>query len=203
MVWLWIACIGDKAESRESSVDTAPDAHCASTFGTALTDAFGRVDGTVVAIVEPGNTRCAKPNNDHVIVQVEMEGAVYRMVVNVLSSGEDSRIQLLQTEAPLPAPAFAEGWHTGLSLDYPSDLGISSNQSGWESLEMDAAAAQITELVVVGEPIAVYASSSGGSYADSTHLIHYNGGGHDGALVLRPTADSSSWLLFRFADQEF
>jgi hypothetical protein len=203
MLWLWLACTTSKIDSEDSPVDSAKDANCASTFGDALTDAFGRVDGTVVAIVEPGNSRCAKPNSDHVIVQVELDGAVYRMVVNVLSSGEDSRIQLLQTEAPLPAPAFSEGWHTGLSLDYPTDLGISSTDSGWESLEMEAAAARISDSIVIGAPIAVYASSSGGSYADSTHLIHRNGDGRDGALVLSPTATSSTWLLFRFADQDF
>ncbi len=203
MWWIWIACTAGKVESEDSPVDSAQDANCASTFGDVLTDAFGRVDGTVVAIVAPGNTRCAKPNSDHVIVQVELDHAVYRMVVNVLSSGEDSRIQVLQTESPLPAPAFAEGWHTGLSLDYPTDLGISSTDSAWESLEMEAAAARISDAIVVGDPIAVYATSSGGSYADSTNLIHRNGDGRDGALVLNPTAASSTWLLFRFADQEF
>ena len=31
--------------------------------------------------------------------------------------------------APLPAPAFAPGWHPGLSLDYPRDFGAHSGDA--------------------------------------------------------------------------
>src|SRR5262249_23663455 len=61
-------------------------APCASTFGSALTDAFGRLDGTVVAVVPPNDQACAQPNMTHLVLQVEMEGAVYRMVLDVLSN---------------------------------------------------------------------------------------------------------------------
>ena len=78
---------GPDAALDAPSLDAGKDAACASSFGDALTAAFGRVDGTVVAVVAPGTERCAMPNRDHVIVQVEFGGAVYRMVVNVLSNG--------------------------------------------------------------------------------------------------------------------
>jgi hypothetical protein len=186
----------------DASLDAGKDAMCASTFGSALTDDFGRVDGTVVAVVAPGTERCAMPNRDHVIVQVDFGGAVYRMVVNVLSSGADPDIRVRAVNAPLPAPAFAAGWHPGLALDYPRDLGVHSG-AGWDALDLTEATAWAAAPIDVGAPIAVYATSSGGTFAHSAHLIHRNGGGEDGAIVIDPTGASPRWLLFSFADQTF
>lgn len=56
---------------------------CASTFGNELTASFGRLDGTVLAIVAPDNQTCAQPNSTHVTVQVTMHGAAYRLVTNI------------------------------------------------------------------------------------------------------------------------
>lgn len=194
---------GPDARPIDASPDAAgKDAMCASTFGNTLTAAFGRVDGTVVAVVEPGNTRCALPNSDHVVVQVELGGAVYRMVVNVLSTGADTNIRMRTVTAPLPAPAFAPGWHPGLSLDYPRDFSVHSG-AGWDALSLVDATARVEEPIEVGAPIAVYASSSGGTNSASTHLIHRNGNNHDGALVIDPTGPAPRWLLFSFADQTF
>ena len=136
------------------------------------------------------------------VVQVELGGAVYRMVVNVLSTGADHDIRVREVTAPLPAPAFAAGWHPGLSLDYPRDVGVHSG-AGWDALSLPDAAAWIAAPIEVGAPIAVYASSSGGTFAASTHLIHRTGGNHDGALVIDPTGAAPRWLLFSFADQTF
>lgn len=185
-----------------TDVDAGKDALCASTFGDALTDAFGRVDGTVVAVVAPGTEHCALPNRDHVVVQVELSGAVYRMVINVLSNGADPAIRVRSLTAPLPAPAFAPGWHPGLALDYATDLAVHSG-AGWDALSLTEATARVSDPIQIGAPIAVYATSSGGSYAHSAHLVHRNGGAHDGALVLDPTGPSPQWLLFAFADQTF
>jgi hypothetical protein len=109
------------------------------------------------------------------------------MVVNVLSNGADPDIRVRGLTAPLPAPAFAPGWHPGLTLDYPRDLGVHSG-AGWDALSLTAATARIADPIQVGAPIAVYASSSGGTYSHSTHLVHRNGGDADGALVIDPPA---------------
>jgi hypothetical protein len=185
-----------------TEVDAGKDAMCATMFGDALTDAFGRVDGTVVAVVAPGTERCAMPNRDHVIVQVALDGAVYRMVVNVLSNGADPDIRVRTTTAPLPAPAFAPGWHPGLALDYPRDLTIHSG-AGWDALSIADATTTISDPIQVGASISVYATSTGGSYAHSAHLVHRNGADHDGAIVVDPTGAAPQWLLFSFADQTF
>ncbi|MBL8935062.1 MAG: hypothetical protein JNM69_10945 [Archangium sp.] len=177
-------------------------ANCASQFGTVLTNAFGRVDGTVVAVVPPGEPTCAVVNGDHVVVQVNFDGGVHRMVVNIESSFGDPRIRMRQVTAPLPPPAFEAGWHPGLRLDYPSQLNVHSD-GGWEALTLQEAATRVYDLVEVGAPISVYATSTGGSYASSAHKVHRNGNGADGALVLNPTSASPTWVLFHFANQSF
>lgn len=217
LIWL-AACDGATAPPGDTIDATAPDAlaedaalvtdggkdaACAATFGNALTNAFGRVDGTVLAIVEPGNTRCALPNSDHVIVQVTMNGAAYRMVVNVESSGTDPNIRIQSLDAPLPQPAFAEGWHPALTLDYATGLGVHSSDAAWQSHPLAAASARISDAITVGQPISIYATSSGGTRADSAHLIHRNGSSHDGAIVVDPTGPTPHWLLFSFANQTF
>jgi len=127
----------------------------------------------VIAIVEPGNTRCVAPNSDHVIVQVELGGAVYRMVVNVQSDGNDPEIRVREVDAALPAPAFAEGWHPGLSLDYATDLDAHSTDA-WESQPLAEASAWVADAITIGAPI-----------------------------VLDPTSIAPRWLLFRCSDQTF
>jgi hypothetical protein len=183
--------------------DAGKDAACASTFGSALTNAFGRLDGTVTAIVPPGDPRCAQPNSTHLVLQVSMNGDVYRMVVNVEPDAGTSMIRVRELDAPLPAPAFAEGWHTGIALDYPSSLGVHSTDAGWQALSLDDATALVTGAIAIGAPVSVYATSSGGTKADSAHLVHREGANQDGAIVLGPSDASSHWLLFAFSDQVF
>lgn len=177
-------------------------AGCASVFGASLTNAFGRVDGTVVAVVPPGDPGCALPNSDHVVVQVAFDGGVHRMVVNVKSDFGDPHISMRTLRAPLPSPAFAEGWHPGLSLDYVNTLGVHSD-GGWDSLSLDEASQRVMDRIDLGTPISVYATSSGGAYAGSAHKVHRNGSNNDGAIVIDPTSATPTWLLFRFANQSF
>ena len=91
---LLVAC--RQVEPAQPGPDAAPpdattdkSAACASTFGQSLTNAFGRLDGTILAVVFPGNQTCAAPNSTHVVLQVTMGGAAYRMVVNVMSTSPD------------------------------------------------------------------------------------------------------------------
>jgi hypothetical protein len=167
---------------------------CAATFGSELTAAFGRLDGTILAVVTPADTQCAMPNNDHAVLQVVMRGAAYRMVINVQSAfGPDYRVRFATLEAALPAPAWSEGWHSDVSLDYPSTLGV--HPASFTPYEMPALIARIVDEIAIGEPVSVYAHSA--------HKIHRNGGSADGAIVLRPTSGSPRFLLFHFADQTF
>lgn len=177
-------------------VDKAKD--CADTFGDALTDAFGRVDGTVLAVVKPTDTQCAMPNDDHVVVQVVMSGQVYRMVVNVQSSFGDPNVRYLETSHVLPAPAWAEGWHTGISIDYATDLGVEAE--AFTPFDLPTLSDVIADVIPLGAKISVYAHSSGGA---SAHKVHRNSGAEDGLIVLDPEGAAPKMLLFRFANQVF
>jgi hypothetical protein len=176
-----------------TAVDKAKD--CASQFGDALSDSFGRLDGTVVAVVAPEDTECPLVNDDHLVLQVAMNGAVYRMVVNITD------VAFAQKSAALLGPAWSEGWHTGLTLEYPTDLDVHSPE--FQQLALPAMIETISAGIELGAPISVFAVSSGGEFASSAHLIHRNDNNSDGAIVLAPDSENPSYLLFRFASQSF
>lgn len=185
-------------DASDAAVDKA--ATCASSFGSALTKGFGRVDGTVVAIVKPTDTKCALPNDDHLVVQVRMNGAVYRMVVNVQSdrAGQDPRVSYLEKDVALPAPAWSEGWHTGVSLDYVKDFGAKA--ADFAPFAMAELSDKVAAVIPLGAKVSVYSDTSGGA---STHLVHRNDGAKDGAIVLSPDGPTPRALLFRFSNQDF
>lgn len=180
----------------DAGVDKA--AGCTGTFGNALTNSFGRLDGTVLAVVQPKDTQCPMPNSDHVILEVTMMGAAYRMVVNVRSPIGDPNVRFLALPHALPPPAWAEGWHTGLTLDYVADLGV--HVGVFTPYNLTDLSALIADSITIGQKVSVYATSSGGA---STHLIHRNDGKADGAIVLDPEAMTPKFLIFHFADQMF
>lgn len=179
----------------------AGDGPCAQTFGGALTAGFGRLDGTLRAIVRPGVEGCGPVNGSHLVLQLDVQGAPYRVVINVASDrGDDRRVRLDTRTHALPAPAFSEGWHLGVTLDYVTEFALHSTD--FTPYERDALVAEVLRGARVGAPVAVY-STNGGSYRDSTHLVHRNGGNHDGAVVFDPQGASPTWLLFHFVEQTF
>jgi hypothetical protein len=185
----------------ETLADASKAAACASSFGSELTHSFGRVDGTVVALVSTKDTQCALYNDDHVVVQILMHGKVYRMVASVKSSYGDPNVALLPIEAPLAGPAWAEGWHTDATLDYVSTLGV--HASSFTPYPMDELEVLVSNEIELGSRISVFATSSGGNTAGSAHLIHRNHPNQDGAIVVRPDSAHPRYLLFRFANQVF
>ncbi len=173
-------------------------AACTDTFGDALTSAFGRVDGTVLAVLKPTDLQCPMPNSDHVIIEVVMNGAAYRMVVNVKSDFNDPDVDYLAIDHALPAPAWSEGWHPGLALDYAADFGVKSTE--FVSHPMAELSDLVVDEIPLDSKISVYASSSGGA---SAHKVHRNDGKIDGAIVLDPTGQKPRALLFHFSNQTF
>lgn len=192
------ASVADTSTVDAAKVDKA--AACASTFGKGLTAGFGRLDGVVTAIVKPSDTQCPLPNNDHVIVQVKMKGEVYRVVVNVQSDrpGSDIRVRYLEKAIKLPAPAFSEGWNTGVKLDYVADLGVKIDD--FTPYELTVLSDKVADVIPLGAKVSVYSDTSGGS---SSHLVHRNDGTKDGAIVIDPEGASPKALLFAFATQTF
>lgn len=139
------------------------------------------------------------PNSSHVVVQIEMKGAVYRMVINVKSDqGIERRIFTSETNAPLPGEPWSDGWHPA-TLDYAADL--QKHSEDFSPQEKDDASAWIEDALQLGAKISVFGTADG--KPESAHLIHHNGQQHDGALVVDPTGSSPRWLLFRFDEQVF
>jgi hypothetical protein len=192
----------------DASKDTAPDvaadvnkaATCATTFGDALTNAFGRLDGTVVAIVPPNDQTCAMPNMTHLVIQVLWSGAAYRMVVDVLSDEcTDPEVALYEINAPLADGAWAEGWHPGVALDYVLTLKVHS--TSFTAMTQANLVAKVTSEIALGSKISVFATSM--DEPTSAHLVHRNVTNQDGAIVVGPDTASPHYLLMRFSDQTF
>lgn len=200
--------VADASPANDASDDVAADAGlspdaslaalCTDTFGASLTNAFGRADGTVLAVLRPTDQQCPRPNSTHVIAEITFGGAAYRMVINIQSTRGTPNVFYLEHRAPLSGPAWSEGWHPGLSFDYATTLSLHSPQF----TEVDAAT--VTERVLarfrVGAKVSFFVTSSGG---DSAHLVHRNVTNQDGAIVIDPESAEPTYLLFRFSDQSF
>jgi hypothetical protein len=171
---------------------------CASSYGNILTAPFGRLDGTVHAVLKPTDQQCNRPNRDHIVLQVKSNGAIYRMVVNVLSTGADPDVRFAQLSKPLPPPVFEDGWHAGVAFDYLNTLNI--HTSDFAPVPFEALIERVVSTINLDEEISVYSSTSGG---DSSHLVHRNKADADGAIYLSPRSASPRVLLFHFSEQTF
>lgn len=202
LVLALVGCGGRGSEPPDAALatDLAQDkaAACASTFGTAIQPGFGRLDGTIRAIVPPGHPTCAMPNGDHAVVQVDANGATYRMVLNVQSDDmiPDRNVRIASVSAPLPGPPFAEGW-TATPLDYA--LTLDQHSPSFVPHDQADLVALVTAQLELGAKVSVYGSTSGGA---SAHDLHRHLMNQDGALVLHPTG-SPQLLLFAFSNQTF
>lgn len=195
---------GDAATVADPDTGTVEDAGPAfdgscvvPSFGNELTEGFGRIDGVISAIQMPNDQTCSMPNRDHLILQVLMNGAVYRLVVN-------TDVLVLALEHALPAPPFAEGWHSGIGLDYAKDLGAAST-AFTDPGDMTATVQKtIAAGLAVGGAVSVYATSGAGR-PESAHLVHRNTSpaNTDGAIVVHPDSASPTFVLFAFDDQTF
>jgi hypothetical protein len=120
-----------------------------------------------------------------------VNGEAYRMVANL-------DVLTLVKEHNLPAPAWSEGWHPGVTLDYVADMGAKS--ADFEQHTTAEVEATVTDAITLGQKISVYATS-GGTQPDSAHLIHRNTGTNDGVIFLDPDGAHPKAMMFRFANQ--
>ena len=97
---------------------------CTSTFGTALSNVYGRMDGYLVAIVPPASsTAPCNADPTHLHLQVLIGGAVYDVAVNVGTNDATNDVHSTTLDHALVGPAWSEGWHTTVTVDYPT-LGV-------------------------------------------------------------------------------
>ncbi len=194
----------DASAVKDAFVDAGSKAAaCAATFGMALTPKFGRFDGTVTAIVPPGDQACTLPNATHLVIQGRMNGEIYRMVVDVLSTIGSPDVSLLEMDAPLAGGMpWAEGWHDTMTLDYVTDLSV--HNASFVPFKQAALVTKISDEITLGDHISVFATS-GTTEPHSAHLVHRttNAPGADGAIVLKPESAKAHYILLAFAEQVF
>jgi hypothetical protein len=183
--------------------DGAPPAPaCTRRFGDALTAEYGRLDGTVRAVTGLDDPHCPSDDN-HVYVQIDVDGATYLASINVESTLQpnDPQVRFRELRAPLAFGEWSEGWHPALGwLDYPDTLGAHSN-GPFEPLSKDELAGRIQDLVPIGAQVSVYFDGFRGG--DGGHRVHRNNNGGDGALVVLEPNGLPRYLLFHFARQSF
>ena len=175
-------------------------APCAATFANDLTPGFGRLDGTILAVVPPGDQACALPNSTHLVIQATFAGKAYRLVVDVLSNQGSPDVDLHELDAPLVGGAWAEGWHTGVALDYVTDLAVHSD--AFVPTHEAALVTAITAELELGAHVSVFATS-GSAEPSSAHLVHRNLTSKDGAIVIHPDGAAPHYVLLRFGEQSF
>jgi hypothetical protein len=166
---------------------------CTNDFGSALSSSYGRLDGYLVAIVQPGSGGC-NADNDHVHLQVLASGSVYDISVNVGSPQVDDVRTTRRDFTFLP---WDEGWHTGVSEDYVA-RGVRSTELVGQT-RTQLASTLTTELATVNH-ISIFAVGYG---PDGAHLVHRNGNGRDGLIITQPLSRPSQARMFAFSDQTF
>jgi hypothetical protein len=166
---------------------------CTSNFGSGLsTGSHGRLDGTLVAIVAPGSTSGCNDDAHHVHLQIAMGGSTYDVAVNV------DQVLIAEKDAPMVNGAWSEGWNSNAPLDFPTSLGLHSGD--FQSVTEAQLTQQLEQELANVNHISVYATkySKGG-----IHLVHRNGNGNDGALVLEPLSANPHYIVVHFPNQTF
>lgn len=190
---------GDGATGVDGTLDavdgTPTRQTCTSQFGSGLTAVYGRLDGYLVSIVQPSTMNACNADTDHVHLQVKMNGAIYDVAVNVGSPNTVDDVRTSTLDKALPA--WSEGWHPGVLEDYVS-LGVHSTDMTQQPRAQIAS--EITADLANVNHISIFGTGYG---PDGAHLIHRDGGGHDGLIVTNPLSSPSHLRLFSFTNQAF
>lgn len=194
-----VADAGGTPDATTSGDGTPTRLPCTSTFGSAMSATFGRLDGFLVSIVNPNTTTSCRGDDNHIHLQVQVNGGIEDIAVNVASTSGNPDLDFLTVNAPLKGGAWTEGWHTtGQALDYPTSLGVHSGSFTEENLT------QLTTLVDNAIANANHVSIfTTGFDPTGGHLVHREGSNHDGAIVINPTTSNPTYLLFHFTTQSF
>jgi hypothetical protein len=165
--------------------------------GTAIDTKYGRLDGTLRYIIPIGGPSSCNGDTAHVHLQVDVNGDIYDVAIDIGDSPDD--VGIYETNMPLPDGAWAEGWHGTDQLTYTA-LGIHSPQFTAEdpaslSSQLVAELAQVNHVSIFG---------TGYDTDNGCHDVHYeNGDGNDGALFIDPLSAQAHGLFFRFKTDSF
>ena len=171
---------------------------CTGTFGSAMTATFGRLDGFLVAIVNPNTTTSCRGDDNHIHLQVKVNGGIEDIAVNIASTTGNPDVDFLTVNAALRGGAWTEGWHPGQTLDYATSLGV---HSGNFTEQTPTGLTTLVDNAIAGaNHVSIFAT---GFDPTGGHLIHREGSSHDGAIVIDPTTSNPTYLLFHFTTQSF
>ena len=209
LLLLFVGCGSSPSAPDAAALDATPDAArmhvddgtpmrrpCTNNFGTGVTQAFGRLDGILVAIIPPGNSPCNADSN-HVHLQILANGAVYDAAVNVGSDTGVEDVTTASRELSLPGPAWAEGWHTGFGTSYIS-LGIHATDLTLQTAAQNTSAIQAD--LATANHISVFGTGYG---PGGIHLVHHQTSQRDGMIVREPLSEPGIARLFAFDNQPF
>lgn len=181
-----LADAGSASDAGSGSDGVPQRRTCTNTFGHTLSQSFGRLDGVLVAVVPRDHNGC-NGDSSHIHLQVESGSATYDVAVNV-----DGLVT--ETQHSFVGTAWKDGWHSTATLDYVGDLGVHATAfSNTDAATLEQRFAQVNHL-------SVFATGYG---PGGVHLVHRNGSGHDGAIVLNPLSTSPTFVVFRFPQQSF
>jgi len=166
--------------------------------GKAVDTSHGRLDGTLVYVLPIDGSGACNGDSAHVHLQVEVQGLVYDVAVDIGKAGDE--VGWLQKTMAVPGGAWSEGWHGSDALGYRS-VGLTSG--AFTTLSPSNMGAEIESLLAATSKISIYCT--GYTPGDNgCHDVHYQDGtSQDGAIVLDPTSPTSPILFFRFTSQSF
>src|SRR5204863_4543510 len=124
------------------------------------------------------------------------QSAIYDVAVNVRDNS-GGKVSYLAKNMAIPGGAWSEGWHTSDGLGF---AGIGVHASDFTPLAEATLAATLESELAQANHLSVFGT---GYNASGLHLIHYQGGQSDGAIVINPQASTSRLLLLHFANQSF
>jgi hypothetical protein len=166
--------------------------------GKVIDTDYGRLDGTLVYIVDVGTGQECNGDDSHVHLQIRVGSSVYDVAVDVGKAPNDE-VGMLQQTIAVPGGVWSEGWHSSVSLGY-STLGLHS--TSFPVVSPSTVATQVEQLLANTNEISIFCK--GYPQGDGCHDVHYeDGDGEDGAIVLDPTSAMSPVLFFRFSTQTF
>jgi hypothetical protein len=195
---------GSSGTSSGGDGGTAPDAAagpdaatCSSTLSPTLTGTYGRLDGTVSALVAPSAGQC-QADPAHLHVQVRVGADTFDVAVPLTFTDAGSVEGLYEKDAHLAGPTWLAGWHEGGSLDYVK-AGVSSTD--FAMVATGAALQRLTAALPVGTQVSVY----GTVYAshDGLNGIFRNDGVTDGAVAVPGTGGDAHFFFIRKSTQTF
>jgi hypothetical protein len=144
-----------------------------------------------VSIVPQNNGKACNGDSSHLHLQVEANAAIYDIAVNLDAL-------LAEIDVALPSPAWTEGWHASARLDYPKDLGL--HAPAFAGSAPSAQRSHLETTLAAANHVAIYAT---GYNTGGAHLVHFQGSGDDGAIVLDPLGAKPHVLAFRFVNDSF